>query len=358
MSAAEAIPSFDFLHLPLAHGGVAGDGDIRVEPADFVVREWLGFEADGEGDHWLLKIRKTSANTHWVVKQLSRLSKIHPRDIGFAGLKDRNAIAEQSFTLPVRSAMESPWAGVTGDGFEVIGATRHRRKLKRGALRGNDFEIVIRNFAGDPARLDTLLAVIEARGVPNYFGPQRFGNGGGNLVRARQMFTGELRIEDRMQRGFALSAARAAIFNAVLARRVTNGIWNRMQAGDMASLDGSNSIFAVTDVDDVLIDRCTRLDIHPSGPLWGRGELPTQGETLALEKEVAQELATFAEGLERVGLEQERRSLRLRVSDLQWSQAEGNVKLQFRLPRGAFATTVLHELIGGTLAGMQESEEE
>ena len=155
-----------------------------------------------------------------------------------------------------------------------------------------------------------------------------------------------------------MSAARAAIFNAVLARRVTNGTWNRMQAGDVASLDGSNSIFAVAQVDDVLIDRCTRLDIHPSGPLWGRGELSTQSETLALEQAVAQELAVFAEGLERVGLEQERRSLRLRVSDLQWSQADGNVRLQFRLPRGAFATTVLHELIGGTLAGMQESEEE
>ena len=358
MSADAGAAAFDFLHLPLAHGGVAGDGDIRVEPADFVVREWLGFEADGEGDHWLLKVRKTSANTHWVVKQLSRLSKIHPRDIGFAGLKDRNAIAEQAFTLPVRSAMESPWAGVAGDGFEVLDATRHRRKLKRGALRGNHFEIVIRNFAGDLARLETLLAVIGTEGVPNYFGPQRFGNGGGNLVRARQMFSGELRIDDRMQRGFALSAARAAIFNAVLARRVTNGTWNRMQAGDMASLDGSNSIFAVAQVDDVLIDRCARLDIHPSGPLWGRGELPTQSETLALEQAVAQELAVFAEGLERVGLEQERRSLRLRVSDLQWSQADGNVRLQFRLPRGAFATTVLHELIGGALAGMQESEEE
>ena len=353
-----ATPAFDFLHLPLAHGGTAGDGRIRVDPADFVVREWLGFEADGEGDHWLLKVRKTSANTHWVVKQLSRLSQIHPRDIGFAGLKDRNAIAEQSFTLPVRSAMESPWAGVTGDGFEVISATRHRRKLKRGALRGNDFDIVIREFSGDTGRLAALLEVIGNHGVPNYFGPQRFGNGGGNLVRARQMFSGEIRIDDRVQRGFALSAARAAIFNAVLARRVLNGTWSRVQAGDLASLDGSNSIFAVEQADDVLNERCARLDIHPSGPLWGRGSLQTQGQTLELEQQTALSLAPFGEGLERAGLDQERRSLRLRVSNLQWEQADGNVRLQFRLPRGAFATAVLHELIGSVFAGPHETEEE
>ena len=136
-------------HLPCAHGGPCGSGLIRAAPEDFVVREWLGFEADGEGDHWLLKVRKRGANTHWVVKQLSRLSGIQQRDIGFAGLKDRNAVTEQSFSLPVRSAMGSSWLGVSGEGFEVIDAVRHRRKLKRGALKGNEFDIVVREFSGD-----------------------------------------------------------------------------------------------------------------------------------------------------------------------------------------------------------------
>lgn len=349
------LSTFDWRRVPLAHGGTAGEGRIRVDPVDFIVREWLGFEADGEGDHWLLKVRKTSANTHWVVKQLSRLSQIHARDIGFAGLKDRNAVAEQSFTLPVRSAVES-WIGVTGDGFEVVSAIRHRRKLKRGALRGNDFDIVIREFTGDTGRLGALLDAVAVQGVPNYFGPQRFGIDGGNLVRARQLFGGEIRIDDRVQRGFALSAARSAIFNAVLAQRVTDGTWNRIQPGDMASLDGSNSIFAVEQVDDVLIDRCTRLDIHPSGPMWGRGALLTGGDSLALEQRVAHSLAPFGDGLERAGLDQERRSLRLRVSNLQWDRSDGNVRLQFRLPRGAFATAVLHEVIGGGLEELQETD--
>jgi len=355
LSESEVGTAFDWRRLPLAHGGTAGEGRIRVDPVDFIVREWLGFEADGEGDHWLLKVRKTSANTHWVVKQLSRLSQIQARDIGFAGLKDRNAVAEQSFTLPVRSAVAS-WIGVSGDGFEVVSAVRHRRKLKRGALRGNDFDIVIRNFTGDAERLTTLLDAVGIQGVPNYFGPQRFGIEGGNLMRARQLFSGEIRIDDRVQRGFALSAARSAIFNAVLARRVTDGTWNRIQSGDMASLDGSNSIFAVDQVDDVLADRCSRLDIHPSGPMWGRGTLLTGGDVLALEQQTAQSLAPFGDGLERAGLDQERRPLRLRVSNLQWDRSDGDVRLQFRLPRGAFATAVLHEVIGGGLDGVDSED--
>jgi tRNA pseudouridine13 synthase len=197
---------------------------------------------------------------------------------------------------------------------------------------------------------------IGVQGVPNYFGPQRFGIDGGNLVRARQLFSGEIRIDDRMQRGFALSAARSAIFNALLAQRVTAGTWNRIQPGDMASLDGSNSIFAVEQVDDVLADRCLQLDIHPSGPLWGRGTLLTGSDIAALEQQAAQSLAPFGDGLERAGLDQERRSLRLRVSNLQWDRSGADVRLQFRLPRGAFATAVLHEVIGGALEGLDSGD--
>lgn len=351
-----ALPQF--LNLPCAHGGPAGTGAIRVEPEDFVVREWLGFDPDGEGDHWLLKVRKRGANTHWVVKQLSRLAQIHQRDIGFAGLKDRHAIAEQSFTVPVRSAIGSDWLAVTGDGFEVIEAVRHRRKLKRGALKGNDFEIVIREFAGDVAVLAARVAAVAADGVPNYFGPQRFGIAGGNLQRARDLFNATSDVYDRVQRGFALSAARSAIFNAVLASRVADRTWNSMRAGDVASLDGSNSIFPVDQVDALINDRCERQDVHPSGPLWGKGDLASRGDVAIEEQRISNTLAPFGDGLARAGLEQERRPLRLRVSDLHWTQSGEQIRLQFRLPRGAFATAVLHELISGVFSQVPEADEE
>ncbi len=333
----------DALRLPAAHGTPVGSGALRTTPEDFIVREWLGFEADGEGDHWLLTVRKRGANTHWVAKQLGKLANIPPRDVGYAGLKDRNALTEQAFTVPVRSPVAN-WLGITGDGFEVVRAERHRRKLKRGALKGNDFEITIRDFSGERAAVTERLAVIAAQGVPNYFGPQRFGHERSNLARAYAMFSG-VRIEDRFERGFALSAARAHVFNAVLAQRVASSTWNRLIAGDVANLDGSQSIFVPAALDEVLIERCARLDIHPTGPLWGRGELPSTGEARELEGKVAATHAALCDGLARSGLDQERRPLRLRVQALSHEWREADLVLRFRLGRGAFATTVLHELL-------------
>lgn len=335
----------DHLAPPCAHGGPAGRARMRATPEDFLVREWLGFAADGEGDHLLLTVRKRWANTMWVAKQLARLGKLDPRDVGFAGLKDRDALTEQSFTLPVRSALGERWAGLTGDGFEVLTAIRHRRKLKRGALRGNDFEIVLRDFEGDLAALEQRLRTVARAGAPNYFGPQRFGRDGANLRTALAWFSGEAPAPDRIERGFALSAARSAIFNAVLAERVRNGSWNQLLAGDTANLNGSGSVFAVGAVDDTLRERCERLDIHPTGPLWGKGALASQGSTATLEFEVAARYPELTAGLVRAGLEQERRALRIEAAALHWSIEGADVRLQFRLGRGAFATAVLHELI-------------
>ncbi len=349
----------DLIHLPCAYGAPPITGQLRVTPEDFVVREWLGFAADGAGDHWLLTVRKRGANTHWVAKQLAKLAQIHPRDVGFAGLKDRNAVTEQAFTVPVRSAVGDAWAGMTGDGFEVLAAVRHRRKLKRGALRGNDFEITVRAVHGDTAALALRLQTMAAQGVPNYFGPQRFGIEGGNLLRARQWLSGEIELHDRLERGFALSAARSAIFNAVLARRVTDGTWNQLRAGDVANLDGSNSIFGVAAPDEVLTERCRQLDIHPTGPLWGEGELKSQGEVAELERQIAASEPPFADGLGKARLEQERRALRLRVSNVEWTLEADLLRLKFRLPRGTFATAVLHELLDNAFAqSLPEAGEE
>lgn len=334
------------LQLPCTHGGALGSGSIRVSPDDFVVREWLGFEADDEGDHFLLTVRKRGANTQWVAKQIGRLANVHPRDVGFAGLKDRNAVAEQAFTVPVRSAVTN-WLTASGDGFEVIRVQRHRRKLKRGALKGNDFQIVVRNFSGTPVALAEQLAKISRQGVPNYFGPQRFGRDLGNLRRAYELFTGERVIDDRFERGFALSAARAHVFNSVLASRIAAGTWDRLIEGDVANLDGSNSIFVPSAIDDVLRERCDGLDIHPTGPLWGRGELQSSSVALAMEQEIASRCSELTDGLARAGLEQERRALRLRVQSLEYSLDDGDLTLRFRLGRGAFATSVLHEILTG-----------
>src|SRR5262249_28267111 len=147
----------------------------------------------------------------------------------------------------------------------------HTRKLPRGALAGNRFAVRIRVQEADAAelasRLAPRLAAIGQRGVPNYFGAQRFGRDAGNL---RRLDRSPARLPPQ-QRAFALSAARSVIFNAVLAARVTDGTWERLQAGDVANLDGRGSIFPVGTPDTALTERCQRLEIHPTGPLWGAG---------------------------------------------------------------------------------------
>ena len=346
----------DALQLPSAHGSRVGRGVMRGTPEDFVVREWLGFEADNEGDHWLLTVRKRDANTHWVAKQIAKLAGIDARDVGYAGLKDRHALTEQAFTIPVRSAV-SEWSSVEGDGFSVVRAQRHRRKLKRGALKGNDFEIVIRDFAAEESQLTACMNRIASAGVPNYFGPQRFGREGSNLRRASELFAGE-RIDDRHERGFALSAARSYLFNEVLRRRVEDGNWNQFIEGDVANLDGSNSIFVPEAIDATLRARCEQLDIHPTGPLWGRGDLKTSNAARAIEAGVAAREAQVCEGLAKAGLEQERRPLRLRVQSLSHTLNGTDLTLRFRLGRGAFATTVLHEILENAFdVAMPESDD-
>ncbi len=348
--------SSEVLSVPSALGEALGPATVRAAPEDFQVDEWLGFEADGEGDHMLLRVRKRSANTFWVAKQLARISGVHPRDVGYAGLKDRDAIAEQSFTVPLRSRVADQWLGVNGEGFEVIAASRHRRKLKRGALKGNAFKIVLRDFPADPSRIEERLQRISANGVPNYFGPQRFGREAQNIRVATRWFEGGRAPQDRLERGFAISAARSALFNLILAERVRTGTWNRLLEGDLANLDGSGSIFAVESLDDVLIQRCETMDIHPSGPLW-HGDSAASGTVREIELAIASQYPKLCEGLAKVGLEPERRALRVRVSDLAWTIEANTLHLSFRLGKGAFATAVLHEIIDNAFASdMPESD--
>jgi tRNA pseudouridine13 synthase len=146
-----------------------------------------------------------------------------------------------------------------------------------------------------------------------------------------------------------LSAARSLIFNSVLAVRARDGSWERLEAGDIANLDARGSVFTVDPADTALLERCQRLDIHPTGPMWGRGLPASRGRVLELESRVAAQLLPASELVQEAGMDQERRSLRLAVRDLHWSREADAVVLHFRLTRGSFATTVLREIfdVGG-----------
>ena len=328
---------------PYAYGGPLISGVLRTEPADFRVDEILGFEPSGQGEHAFVLIEKTDANTEWVARQLADAAGVAPMAVGFAGLKDRHAITRQTFTVQMPGRSDPDWSTLAIPGVSVLAATRHNRKIKRGAHRGNRFRIRVRRVQGPVEDVEARLATIRERGVPNYFGEQRFGRDGQNVALAEALFEG--RRIPRPQRGFALSAARAHVFNAVLAARVANGNWNLGLDGEVWMLGGSNAIFGPEPWNEILAARLAALDIHPTGPLWGNGELRCTAAVRELELAAIGAHATLARGLERVGLEQERRALRLRANELSHTWESGDcLVLEFHLAAGAFATTVLREL--------------
>lgn len=318
---------------------------MRTTPEDFIVEEIDAFEASGAGEHLLLTVEKRGMNTAFAAKRIAQWAGVAESAIGYAGLKDRHAVTRQRFSVWIPKKIAPDIATLQSDELKVLAHAWHSRKLPRGALAGNRFVLTLREVEGDATTIEARLQAIAARGVPNYFGEQRFGRGGRNIDKALAMFAG--RRVPREERTHLLSAARSELFNRVLSARVAAGHWDAPLDGEVWSLDGSRSVFGPEPWSDALAARLAAFDIHPSGPLWGRGELRSDADVKALELEAlsGEQAQALREGLERAGLEQERRALRLRPSGMAWEWLAPSVlRLRFGLPPGCYATTVLAEL--------------
>ena len=338
--------------LARAHGAAVLKARMRVTPEDFRVDEVDAFDASGSGEHLLFSIEKRDMTTPQAARRIAQWAGVAESAIGYAGLKDRHAVTRQRFSVWIPKKASPDVATLQADDFKVLSADWHSRKLPRGALSGNRFVLVLRDIEGDRSDIDARLHAIATRGVPNYFGEQRFGRSGDNVAQALAMFAG--RRVRREERSLLLSAARSQIFNAVLDQRVARGDWDKGIEGDVFMLDGSHSVFGPADIDDTIVARLGSFDIHPTGPMWGRGQLRTQGDVQALEADIAQAHADLCNGLEAAGLKQERRGLRLPVSELTWTWPDANtLLLSLQLSSGSYATTVLREL--GDVVDVQRS---
>lgn len=326
-----------------AHGPAVMRACMRSSPEDFQVDELSSFEPSGEGEHLWLDVRKRGLNTAFVAGELARWAGVAEHAVGYAGLKDRHALATQRFTVHLPKRVAPDLDALRVEGLEIRGVRWHQRKLPRGALAGNRFTLTLRGVEGDPEAIAQRLSTIARAGLPNYFGSQRFGHGGGNLDAARALFAG--RRFNRNQRSMLISAARSTVFNAVLAERVASGSWDRGLDGELWMLDGRQSIFGPEPLDDTLRARAVALDIHPTGPMWGRGD-PACGLPVAeIERVVADRYGDLCAGLESAGLRQERRALRIRVGSLAWHWPDpGTLVLGFELAPGAYATGLLEAL--------------
>jgi tRNA pseudouridine13 synthase len=329
---------------PRAWGAAPISATLRASAADFFVEEQLGFTLTGTGEHCWLWVEKENLNTVDAAQRIAKFAGMQERDISFGGLKDKNAITRQWLSLHLINKPVD-WSQWQDPSLRLLEIIRHDRKLRRGGHRGNRFELVLRNVAGDIAAFEERLTTIRTEGVPNYFGEQRFGRDGRNMDNARQWIADGMPRRQRQQVSMLLSSVRSWLFNEVLAARVRERTWNQPCEGEVFSLDGSGSVFTQA-LDDTLRARIASGDIHPTGALAGKkGSVQTSGVIAELEAAVLTEFPDEIAALERAGLAAERRALRIIPSDFAWSRLDETAwRLSFTLPRGCFATSVVREL--------------
>jgi tRNA pseudouridine13 synthase len=317
---------------------------LRATPEDFRVDEVALYPPVGEGGHTFLRVEKRLRTTEEVARDLARAAGVRSGDVGYAGRKDRAAVTTQWFSVPALDPQAA--LDLRLSGARVLEAARHPHKLRTGHLRANRFELRVRG-AGPEAveRARRRLDEAVARGVPNRFGAQRFGRHGDNAERARQLGAGTLRLRDRREARFLVSAWQAEVFNAALAARPLP--LDVLEAGDLAMRHDSGAVFAVEDPERER-ERAERFEISPTGPVFGPRMTWPGGEVAKREREamVAHGLDPDALRLPGVRARGARRSLRMRPEAPELAGEGADALLRFALPAGSFASVLVEELFG------------
>ena len=310
-------------HWPNAYPASGARATLKVLNEDFIVTELPLQPPSGAGEHLWLDIEKNGANTAFVAQRLAEAAGVQDVDVGYAGLKDRYAITRQWFSIYLPKGETPDLTRLEHPEFKVLSQSRHAKKLRPGDLQGNRFRIVLRDVTGAREAIEANLQAVASQGVPNYFGAQRFGHGGGNVEQGRAMLAREIRVRNPKKKGLYLSAVRSFVFNEVLALRIEQGLWGKTLSGDVMDEAGV-----------------------PTGPLWGRGRVSTTDQAQALENGVAERHAKLCGGMEYAGLDQERRALVARPADMTWDWPQADrLVLAFSLRAGTYATTVLNEIL-------------
>jgi tRNA pseudouridine13 synthase len=319
-----------------------GGGSVRADPDDFHVREVASYLPSGSGSHAYAWVEKVGLTTRDLVRVLVAAG-VPPAGIGVAGLKDKVARTWQWLSVP-RRFEEAAWGALAATvGVRVVDTSRHRNKLGLGHLQGNRFTVRVRDAHPEAVlRTRTIAALLSEQGVPNYFGPQRFGRFGRNAVDGWRSLHGERVVGDvRLQR-FFISALQSQIFNRLLAERVAEGLLTSVLGGDWARKQSTGGTFLVEDAARESL-RARGGEISATLPLHGKKVRLSGGEA-----GVREERALAALGLRWSDLHSrhgDRRLARIYPRDLLIEPEPGGLLVHFELPKGSYATTLLRELL-------------
>jgi len=389
-------------------------GTLRQSPEDFAVEELPLYAPCGEGEHLYLEVEKRGLTTHELVRQLAKACRVREQEIGYAGLKDARALTRQQISLQGVDA--GAVAGLDIPGVRILSASRHRNKLRLGHLAGNRFRIRVQGVAsGAEEHARQVLAVLERRGVPNLFGPQRYGVLGNNARIGAALLRGDheqaiywllgepqqidnprwregvtlfqagdldgacrvlpagCRNERNVLRALSqgqaprkalqqlprpvlrlfLSAWQSQLFDRLVLERLEH--LDTLEAGDLACKHANGACFLVEDPAAEL-DRLQSLEISPSAPLFGAKTPLAEGAPGARERALLEAEALPAEAFNLPGglsLSGERRPMRVPLAAPRVTPLEEGLEVSFELPRGSFATTVMREVMkcAATLSG-------
>ncbi|MDO4430704.1 MAG: tRNA pseudouridine(13) synthase TruD [Lonepinella koalarum] len=315
---------------------------LKAEFADFIVKEYLGYEMSGDGEFVAVKVRKTNANTLFVGEKLAQFCGVSARNMGYAGLKDRHAITEQWFCIQLPGKPTPDFSQFNVEGVDILDVTRHHRKIRTGSLEGNFFDILLRNVA-ETDELKVRLKNLENYGFPNYFTEQRFGRDGHNLTEAMRWAKGEIQVRDRKKRSFYLSAARSEIFNLVVSERIKMGLVGQILPNDIVQLAGSQSWFSVNETQDLshLQERLEKRDIFLTAPLIGE----KNHLACALENEIMARHSELQHLIKQERMNAARRPLLMFPQQFEWYFETEGLRLKFYLPAGSYATALVREVV-------------
>jgi tRNA pseudouridine13 synthase len=343
--------TFDWNDFPTVTEDLHGTGGrIRATPEDFEVTEEGAYPLSGSGEHLYLWIEKRGNTTKYVVDEIARQLGVKFKDIGVAGLKDRHAVTRQWISLPRK--FESKLSEFTLPGTEILSTTAHGNKLGIGHLRGNRFRIRVRDTQPNSLeRAERTLERLRTLGVPNYFGPQRFGNTGTNAVRGLELVR-DGRPESIPIKRFLIASLQSLLYNHILRLRLERDVFAGFLHGDVAKKHDTGGVFIVEDASTEQ-PRAARLEVSATAPLYGRKVTPVaQFESRALEDEV---LGLFDLNWEHFkDRHGDRRITRIKLGEAKLEEAIDGYWIEFSLPKGCFATVVLREVLKVNVDGVEE----